>query len=490
MTNFVPNMYQGVVSKHKRANFVKSLLIAISVAAGSVLPASAQIYYSNNLLQAGDTIVKRILPKPVSDSDYVATHYTEIHFRLNKAELDIEYMDNGLAFLHLDRVIDSLGIENISAIEIISQSSPEGSLERNTWLTEHRSEAMFTYMRRVFPNLKDKISMNKVTESWENLAQYVAQDPNLEEETKNKILDIIDSQELSVAAKKSRLKNSLGSNPKTGNVYAYLTKYYYPVIRNAGIYILHNVEPVTAFNMDAEKPHMEETSTQTQNTIDFQPDKQPMPQGKPRKRPLLAVKTNLLYDAFFTNEMGWAPIYNIEAELYPTEHGRWTWLLEYEFPWHSIPEKHQYFQILNLQFEGRRYFKKASNHSGHYLSAYAGANLFDICFDRQAGHGFQGEGFGAGLGYGYVLPLGKKPNTKWKLEFFLKGGAYMTFYDPYDAGNPFAGKYYYEWYDAPNLFIRRNMIFRWLGPTGVGISISYDLISKKVKEDKDRTLDK
>lgn len=438
---------------------------------------------SDNLLRVGDSVVKRIMPKPESDSMYVATDYTEIHFELNKAKLDISYMDNGLNLLHLDRVLDSLGIENISAIEIISQSSPEGSLERNTWLTEHRSQVMLEYMNRVFPQLRSKISISRVTESWENLAQYVAQDPNLEEETRNKILDIIDSPDLSVATKKARLKNSLGSNPLTGNVYAYLTKYYYPVIRNSGIYILHMVEPEPPFWQEAEKIAVEETSVTPDSFLNYvaQPI-EPKPE-KIRRRPFIAVKTNLLYDAFFTKDMGWAPIYNIEAELYPTELGRWTWLLEYEFPWHSIDSKHQYLQCLNLQFEGRRYFKRASYHSGHYLSAYVGANYYDICFDRKAGHGYQGEGFGGGLGYGYVMPLGKKPDTKWKLELFVKGGFYMSFYDPYDAGSPYTGKYYYDWYDSPGLFIKRNMVFRWLGPTGLGVTLSYDLISKKVKKE-------
>ena len=266
---------------------------------------------SDNLLRVGDSVVKRIMPKPESDSMYVATDYTEIHFELNKAKLDISYMDNGLNLLHLDRVLDSLGIENISAIEIISQSSPEGSLERNTWLTEHRSQVMLEYMNRVFPQLRSKISVSRVTESWENLAQYVAQDPNLEEETRNKILDIIDSPDLSVATKKARLKNSLGSNPLTGNVYAYLTKYYYPVIRNSGIYILHMVEPEPPFWQEAEKIAVEETSVTPDSFLNYvaQPI-EPKPE-KIRRRPFIAVKTNLLYDAFFTKDMGWAPIYNI-----------------------------------------------------------------------------------------------------------------------------------------------------------------------------------
>ena len=442
----------------------------------------------SNLLKVGDSTVKRIMPVPESDSTYADADYTEVHFRQNKADLDLDYMDNGKSLQHLHRVFDSLGIENVAAVEIIAQSSPDGGLARNEWLTEHRSQVILEYMNLHFPELSDRISLNTVTESWENLSMYVAQDPNLTEKNRTKILDIIDSPTMSVATKKSRLKNNLGSQSKLGNIYSYLLKYYYPVIRNTGIFVLHTVEPVTAFNMPPLVPYVEETSPVLPDTIgpapaQSEPHVFEEPDSTPpeRKRPVLAVKTNLPYYGFFRKDLGWAPIYNVEAEWYPTENGRWTLLGEYEFPWHMAKDNHECFEILNLQLEARRYFKKASNHSGHYLSAYAGVNLFDICFDGYSGHGFQGEGFGGGLGYGYVLPLGKKPDTRWKLEFFIKGGVYVTLYDPYDAGNPFQGKYYYEWYDAPNLFIRRNMIFRWLGPTGAGITLSYDLIRKKVK---------
>ena len=472
----------------RKAKIVFAIMATVMALVNTMTsPAHAQIRsISDNLLKVGDSTVKRIMPKPESDSTYADADYTEIHFRQNKADLDLDYMGNRQALIHLNRVMDSLGIENIAAIEIIAQSSPDGVLSRNEWLTEHRSAVILDYMNRVFPELKDKISLNTVTESWENLSMYVAQDPNLSEANRKKVLDIIDSQKLSVATKKARLKNNLGKDPKVGNIYKYLTTYYYPVIRNTGIYVLHNVEPVTAFNMPPLRPYVEELKPVLPDTIGPAPDK-PEPPAQPdstppvQKRPVLAVKTNIPYYGFFRQDLGWAPIYNVELEWYPTEKGRWTFLGEYEFPWHTAKDNHECFQIMNLQLEARRYFKKASQHSGWYLSAYAGANLFDICFDGFGGHGYQGEGAGGGLGLGYVLPLGKKPDTRWKLEFFIKGGGYVTLYDPYDAGNPFSGKYYYEWYDAANLFIRRNMIFRWLGPTGAGISISYDLIHKKEK---------
>jgi len=464
--------------------YILHLAAALVLCSAMTLQASAQVHsQAENLLVVGDSIVRRIMPKPISDSAYVSTDYTEIHFRSNKADLDTKYMGNKAALEHLAIAIDSIGLENITAIEIVSQSSPEGIYSRNVWLSEHRSQVMVDYVKKSFPELADKLSINIVSESWENLAQYVYQDPNLDEKTKKKVLDLIDS-DISVNLKKSRMKN-LGKTKKTGDIYKYLLNNYYPVIRNTGIYILHMLEEETPFNKDPERPPLLPEPPVNPKGITHEPERPglpPEPEEPPRKRPILAVKTNIPYYGFFTKSIGWAPIYNVEAEWYPSEFGRWSWLVEYEFPWHSKESKHQYFQIINLQLEGRRYFKKEYYHTGWYLSGYVGANYYDICLDDKSFYGYQGEGFGGGLGLGYVQPLGDRATTRWKMEFFVKAGYYMSFYDPYQPGNPYMGKSYYDWHDDPSLFIRRNWVFKWLNPTGVGVSISYDLIRKKVKK--------
>lgn len=470
--------------KKRTFRYILHLTAALVLCSAMTLQASAQIHsQAENLLVVGDSIVRRIMPKPISDSAYVSTDYTEIHFRSNKADLDVKYMENKAALEHLDIAIDSIGLENITAIEIVSQSSPEGIYSRNVWLSEHRSQVMVDYVKKTFPELADKLSVNLVSESWENLAQYVYQDPNLDEQTKQKILDLIDS-DIKIETKKSRMKN-LGKTKKTGDIYKYLLNNYYPVIRNTGIYILHMLEEETPFNKDPERPPLLPEPPVNPKGITHEPERPgppPEPEEPPRKRPILAVKTNIPYYGFFTKSIGWAPIYNVEAEWYPSEFGRWSWLVEYEFPWHSKESKHQYFQIINLQLEGRRYFKKEYYHTGWYLSGYVGGNYYDICLDDKSFYGYQGEGFGGGLGLGYVQPLGDRATTRWKLEFFVKAGYYMSFYDPYQPGNPYMGKSYYDWHDDPSLFIRRNWVFKWLNPTGVGISISYDLIHKKVKK--------
>ena len=119
-------------------------------------------------------------------------------------------------------------------------------------------------------------------------------------------------------------------------------------------------------------PYVEETSPVLPDTIgpapaQSEPHVFEEPDSTPpeRKRPVLAVKTNLPYYGFFRKDLGWAPIYNVEAEWYPTENGRWTLLGEYEFPWHMAKDNHECFEILNLQSHPCRSLRLHRDTSSH-----------------------------------------------------------------------------------------------------------------------------
>ena len=85
--------------RRTRVRLISAVIMAVIATMTS--PAYAEKHtMSDNLLKVGDSVVKRIMPKPESDSMYVATDYTEIHFEINKAKLDNSYMDNGLALLN------------------------------------------------------------------------------------------------------------------------------------------------------------------------------------------------------------------------------------------------------------------------------------------------------------------------------------------------------------------------------------------------------
>jgi hypothetical protein len=149
----------------------------------------------------------------------------------------------------------------------------------------------------------------------------------------------------------------------------------------------------------------------------------------------------------------------------------------YTFPWWSKDLSHRYLQLLDGELQVRRYFDKKADHAGHYLSAYVHGGYYDFSFNAE--RAWQGEGAGFGLGYGYVWRPWK--DKRWKLEAFIRLGYYHSLYDPYHASDPYNGKYYYDWDGAVEDFERRNYRFRWLGPTGLGITLSYDLLQRKLK---------
>lgn len=197
--------------------------------------------------------------------------------------------------------------------------------------------------------------------------------------------------------------------------------------------------------------------------------------------PILSVKTNLLYDLLYTPQTGFKPAPNLSVEAYFGK--RYSVQATFESPWWSNEKKQEYFQYQNLSIEPRIYLKGDRSFNGHFFGVYAQANLFDFALKGNNGSGVQGEGMGAGLSYGYVMPLGKK-DSRWKLEFNVKVGFYEAHYDPYDYETNVQGekKFYYRYYGDSNNFVKRNWRYRWVGPTGVGVSISYDLFKKSNKK--------
>ena len=208
------------------------------------------------------------------------------------------------------------------------------------------------------------------------------------------------------------------------------------------------------------------------------------------RRELMSVKSNLLFDlAYMPGYKRFCPIPNVAVEFYPLQ-GHFTYGASFDSPWWQHPNIHKYFQIRNYQLHARYYMRDGDIEKRHpgegaafkglYFSMYAHANLYNICFGEK--RGWEGEGWGAGLGIGYVLPLGRSEH--WRLEFGLQAGYYRTLYDPYqwlcpvDPDND-TKQYYYKWYGDAKDFRKRQHRYSWLGPTRIEITLSYDLLYRR-----------
>lgn len=177
------------------------------------------------------------------------------------------------------------------------------------------------------------------------------------------------------------------------------------------------------------------------------------------KRPLLAIKTNFLFDA--------ALMPNIEVEL--PLHKRWSLNGELLFPWWLADGDKYCLQILMGSLEGRYWLGNRENRevlTGHFLGLYAGGGKYDLQWNR---NGYQSELFtAAGVSYGYAHKIARNL----RLEYSIGVGLLHTHY-----------KHYHTLDNYKTLLWQDNGRYTWLGPTKLKISLVW-LLNRQVKTQK------
>ena len=178
---------------------------------------------------------EREIPDAKVSKAYTQEVRTNVHFRVNRTELDLAYLENGQTLTELFEMLNKVGIINIQSVEIVSTASPEGSLSHNQELAEGRCNTLAYYVTGEYPALSGKVIKSPDGESWTQLRRYVEKDRNLSSESKSLIYGILE-REHDLDRRELLLKQS-GSAPEVGGIYSYLFRNYFPLIRNTGIYV-------------------------------------------------------------------------------------------------------------------------------------------------------------------------------------------------------------------------------------------------------------
>lgn len=170
-------------------------------------------------------------------------------------------------------------------------------------------------------------------------------------------------------------------------------------------------------------------------------------------RPLLAARTNLLYDV--------ALIPSIGVEYYIGK--QWTLGLDYQNTWFYSNNSHRYYQCYGGYLTVRRYFGSLSETSpwdgfayrGHHVGAYFMLLTYDW---ETGGKGYQSwkPSLGLGVEYGYSLPISRRLCLDFTLGIGYFGGQYEE-YEP----NPT----WYTW--------RATKRLNWFGPTKAEVSLKW-----------------
>lgn len=392
---------------------------------------------------------------------------------------------------------DSLTLRHLM---IRGAASPEGPYELNKTLSKERGKFIFDFInsRLTVPISNDEDTRIIIPEDYQYLCTLM-HDAN--DADYDKVKQLCDKYLPSDNIK--ALKSALQKVDR-GKLWKRLIKTYFPELRSSRIVIFVEkiIEEPEIVAVQPVQPEKVETPKTDQIVITPPTIEEPKPVVvevvEPNiypRREMLSVKTNLLLDfAYVPGYDRWCPIPNVAIEYYPL-HGHFTYGASLDFPWWQHYWEHKYFQIRNYQLEARYYLKpttpleayepyaadKAHRQKpafyGWYLQGYAHAGLFSLCFDES--RGWEGEGIGAGVGIGYVLPISR--NGHWRLEFGLQAGFFLCKYDPYQYECPVDPNeqdhlYYYKWTHDADLFKKRQYRYNWIGPTRIGVTLTYDLL--------------
>lgn len=405
-----------------------------------------------------------------TDSAFIHDSRPIIPFVVGKK--DIEQQDRKWITSDLIPKLKALGDSGI--IIGRASASPEGSLQINTQLANAR-----------------KASMNALLSSYginTNLIRYDVAPMDfplmraLMKLRKDDYLPVVDSLMTQYAADVMLLKEAMIRQDR-GKLWQHLYHNYFPSLRSVRIMAIKRAEKEEDKREEIERKENEIEKIEIEKIEKIEKEET---EGDER-RELMSVKTNLLFDlAYMPGYNRFCPISNVAIEYYPL-HGHFTYGASFDSPWWKHYSKHKYFQLRNYQVHTRYYLRrgdieerkpgKGAAFKGFFLSAYAHAYLYNICFSEK--RGWEGEGWGAGIGAGYVMPIDRK--ERWRLEFGLQLGYLNTLYDPYqwrcpvDPGTDI-DRYYYKWYGNAKDFKKRQHSYSWIGPTRVEITLSYDLI--------------
>lgn len=410
--------------------------------------------------------------------EYFLRYSRPIIFNVNKTivrESDKTWLVDSLKL-----VMDDLGDDALLFIR--SAASPEGPVPNNARLAKNRAAAAI----RFFTSLgidSAKIRVDAVTEDYDLLLAMMQQNRDPDYEVLRSMWEA-NRDDLNRMKETFRRYNGF-------KLWNRLYKEYFDELR-AVRYIVVNrrdlmtseqpevpADTVAATFPAAEEPVYDVNVSQLPISIDLLP----IEHEAERRIPLLNVHTNLLYDAFYLPQYGMTSMPNVGVEFYPKS-GHFTYGAWFLTPFWRHFSTHRFLQIHNYELSARYYFRKAEGdayYRGFYASAAVDASKYAIGFSKRKG--WQGEGLGGQLVLGYVLPLDR--HKAWKIHFSAGVGYYMTYYDPYLYGVPdfFGheedGLYYYDTNLYRPEFKRRQHRFTWMGPTQLGISLSYDLLWRK-----------
>lgn len=411
----------------------------------------------------------------------------QFYFRLNDDLLLRDYRENKKALSQIDGLLGGPDAHQVTVIRIVGSASPNGNESRNRELAHLRARAVQGYIRWKHPDIsQDSVRLSYISDFLPDWIRAAERDVTLPR--RDRVLEILRSP-ASLATKWANIQLL------AGGVADYMEKTIFPPLRNAvSCVVVFNRTPdhpagETAVALTAqvvESPELPEITEITaeaaasaplieaavvateETAVESAPAAALPPIVQPYiRKPLFALKTNLLFDA--------ATVANLELEVPIGK--RWSVAGEWMFPWWLWEKRQNCLQVMSGNIEGRYWFgnrdvkpngKPRQQMTGWFAGLYAGGGYYDLEWKRK---GYQGEFFiAAGISAGYVHTINKSGTLR--MEYSLGVGYMQTNYRKYEA--KIGGDN--EWH----LYRRESGRYTWIGPTRAKVSLVWMINYKKM----------
>ena len=393
------------------------------------------------------------------------TDSVKIYFRQSRINYVPTLHGNQLA---LDKIADSLAIVGgdtslyrLRRIHVVGAASPEGSIRFNKWLSEQRAATLFNYLTSngtFLTSVADSVKTHEfLGRDWRGLLRMVQNDYNTPscDEVIALLNDIIstDGAVIDGVDPLIRLKRLAGGKP-----YLYMYRKMFPELRASKVVLWFDRVP-NPFNAPSITPRLAPLSLSYAPVPEISVNAVPQPRKAPSPF-YMSLRTNMLYD------LGLVP--NIGADFYLGKNfslsAFWT------YAWWKTDRKHWYWRTYGGDVALRYWFGKAAAAkplTGHHIGIYAQALTYDFEFGNKGymagqpgGNIFDQANLGAGIEYGYSLPIAPRLNLDFTASVGYMGGKCWEYVAEDDC---------YVW--------QRTKKTRWFGPTKLEVSLVW-LIGK------------
>ena len=373
-----------------------------------------------------------------------------VFFERSSSTLNTGFSSNARQLAHISQEIRN----GADSLVLVSYASPEGTEAVNMSISKKRSAALRDYLAKQTGIPVENIIIRDTGEDWEGFTKAVT--ANYEGADREDVLRILKDNTLSQSAKEDALKKLNGGRTwqsLISNQMTELRRIEVQCLKKAVIEApeipeatdIEVVIPEEELEVEEEEIQIEETDIHVE-TIEL-PEKEPQVVEYTYIKPILALSTNLLYDAVTAFNLG------VEVPIGP----RWTVGVDAIYNKMNWPGDRK-TSLLGGDLSGSYYFcNERSPLSGWFLTAGVGGGKYNLIGTNV---GREGYAYYFNMGGGYSFILGPE-SSHWRLRLAGQVGPFQTKFK-YSERNP-----------EGNMVYKADKSFSWQLPTNLQVSLIY-----------------